>query len=235
MIKFFDLAARDARLRFSPYCWRTKMALKHKGLAFETTPWRFNDKEAITKSGQGRVPVLIFDGGTWLNESWDIAQHLDRQHSDRPMLMRSEAERAAARLVNNWCDLTLHLAFRPLLLLDVYKNAAEKDQPYFRESREKAVGMTLEQLCSDRAGGVEAYVKTFAPMERTLKEEKFLGGAQPNYADYALFGSLQWANCISGTHFLPPDSAGAAWFERLLDLFDGYARKAPTVRDLTAA
>ena len=69
MIKFFDLAARDTRLRFSPYCWRTKMALKHKGLAFETTPWRFTDKEAIANSGQGRVPVLIFDDGKWLNES----------------------------------------------------------------------------------------------------------------------------------------------------------------------
>ncbi len=61
--------------------------------------------------------------------------------------------------------------------------------------------MTLEQLCSDRAAAVQAYVNTFAPMERTLKDEKFLGGAQPNYADYALFGSLQWANCISGTTF----------------------------------
>lgn len=234
MIKFFDLAARDVRLRFSPYCWRTKMALRHKSLAFETTPWRFTDKEMIKKSGQGRVPVLI-DGGQWLHDSWQIALYLDRNYPDRPMLMRSEAERATARLVNNWCDLTLHLAFRPLLLIDVYKNAAEKDQPYFRESREKLVGMTLEKLSDDRAAAVLTLNKTFAPFELTLKEEKYLGGTQPNYADYALFGSLQWANVISGTHFLPPDSAGAAWFERLLDLYDGYARKAPTVRALAAA
>ncbi len=227
MIKLFDLAARDARLRFSPYCWRTKMALKHKGLAFETTPWRFTDKQMIAKSGQAR--------GQWLNDSWDIALYLDRTCPDRPALMHSDAERSAARFVNNWCDFTLHLAMRSLLLLDVYKNAAEKDQPYFRESREKAVGMTLEQLCSARAAAVQAYVKTFAPIERTLKDEKFLGGAQPNYTDYALFGSLQWANCISGTTFLPHDSATAAWFERLLDHHDGYARKAPTVRELAAA
>jgi glutathione S-transferase len=234
MIRFFDLAARDPRLRFSPYCWRTKMALKHKGLAFETTPWRFTDKDAIKPTDQGRVPTLI-DGSQWLHDSWQIALFLDRTYPDRPALMHSDAERAAARFVNNWCDFILHLAMRSLLLLDVYKNAAEKDQPYFRESREKVVGMTLEQLCSDRAAAVQAYVKTFAPMERTLKDEKFLGGAQPNYADYALFGSLQWANCISGTTFLPDDSAAAAWFERLLDLYDGYARKAPTVRDLAAA
>jgi glutathione S-transferase len=234
MIKFFDLAARDARLRFSPYCWRTKMALLHKNLAFETTPWRFTEKEAIAQTGQSRVPVLIFDDGRWLNDSWQIALYLDRTYPDKP-LMRSDAERAQARFVNNWCDFTLHLSMRSLLFLDVYKNAAEKDQPYFRESREKVVGVTLEALCGDRDKAVQAYVKTFTAMERTLQDEKFLGGRQPNYADYALFGSLQWANCIVGATCLPADSAGAAWFERLLDQHDGYARKAPTVRELTAA
>ncbi len=155
MIKFFDLAARDPRLRFSPYCWRTKMALKHKGLAFETTPWRFTDKDAIKPTDQGRVPTLI-DGSQWLHDSWQIALYLDRTYPDRPALMHSDAERAAARFVNNWCDFTLHLAMRSLLLLDVYKNAAEKDQPYFRESREKAVGhdarAVVQRSCSRGAG-----------------------------------------------------------------------------------
>ena len=41
MIKLYDLAAAEDDRRFSPYCWRTKMALKHKGLEFETVPWRF--------------------------------------------------------------------------------------------------------------------------------------------------------------------------------------------------
>lgn len=234
MIKLFDLAGRDDRLRFSPYCWRTKMALLHKGLPFETIAWRFTEKDAIAPSKQIRVPTLV-DGSEWIADSFPIALHLDRTHPDKPALMRGDAERAAARFVNTWCDFTLHLAMRSLLLLDVYNNTAEKDRSYFRESREKAVGQTLEQLCGDRAGSVETFVKTFAPMERTLKDERFLGGTQPNYADYALFGSLQWANAISGTTFLPPDSAGAAWFERLLDHHDGYARKAPTVRELATA
>jgi len=233
MIRFFDLAGRDARLRFSPYCWRTKMALLHKGLAFETTPWRFTEKEAIRQTGQGRVPVLI-DGTQWLHDSWQIALYLDRSYRDRPALMRTDAERVAARFVNNWCDFTLHPALRPLLWIEVYKNSAEKDQPYFRETREKLIGMTLEELSSDRTGAVRGLSTAFAPMERTLQDENYLGGAQPNYADYALFGSLQWANVVSGTIFLPSDSAAAAWFERMLDHHDGYARKALTVREFAA-
>jgi glutathione S-transferase len=234
MLKLFDLAARDEKLRFSPYCWRAKMALRHKGLDFVTTPWRFTDKETIGQTGQGRVPVLV-NGAQWINDSWQIAIYLDRNYPDRPALMKTDAERAAARLMNFWCDLTLHLALRPLVLLDVYKISAEKDQPYFRASREKAVGMTLEELCGNRESALRSYTKTLAPVESTLAAEQFFGGAQPNYSDYVLFGSLQWANIVSGTTFLAPDSATAGWFERVLDLHDGFARKAPTVRDLAAA
>src|ERR1043165_4592545 len=46
-IQLYDLAAAEDDRRFSPYCWRTKMALKHKGLEFETLPWRFTEKERI--------------------------------------------------------------------------------------------------------------------------------------------------------------------------------------------
>lgn len=234
MLKLFDLAGRDANLRFSPYCWRTKMALRHKDLAFETTPWRFTEKETIGKSGQGRVPVLI-DGEQWVHDSWQIALYLDRSYPDRPALMKTDADRAAAHFMNSWCDLTLHLALRHLVLLDVLKAVAEKDQSYFRTSREKALGTTLEQACGDRAANLAGFLKTFAPAEAALSATRYFGGAQPNYSDYVLFGSLQWSNAISGTTFLPDGSAGAGWFEGMLDLYDGFARKAPTVRDLAAA
>ena len=53
-IVMYDLAGADPALRFSPYCWRIRMALAHKGLPVETVPWRFTDKDAIAFSGQGR-------------------------------------------------------------------------------------------------------------------------------------------------------------------------------------
>ena len=46
-IKLYDLAGADPDLRFSPYCWRVKMAIAHKGLPCETIPWRFLDKPRI--------------------------------------------------------------------------------------------------------------------------------------------------------------------------------------------
>ena len=234
MMKLFDLAARDDTLRFSPYCWRAKMALRHKGLGFETIPWRFTEKDVISQTGQGRVPVLI-DGEQWVHDSWQIAEYLDRTYPDRPALMKTDAERAAARFMSFWCDLTFHLALRHLVLLDVLTHAAEKDQPYFRESREKALAMTLEEACADRDAALQTLIKTLAPAEATLKEMDYFGGAHPNFSDYVLFGSLQWPNVISGTIFVAPNSAIAKWFERILDLHNGFARAAPTVRDVAAA
>ena len=234
MMKLFDLAARDDTLRFSPYCWRAKMALRHKGFDFETIPWRFTEKGQISQTGQGRVPVLV-DGDQWVNDSWQIALYLERTYPDRPALMKTDADRAAACFMNFWCDLTFHLALRHLVLLDVHTHAAEKDQPYFRQSREKALAMTLEEACADRENALQTLIKTLAPIEATLKENDYFGGAHPNYSDYVLFGSLQWANVISGTIFVPPESAIAKWFERILDLNHGFARAAPTVRDMAAA
>ncbi len=234
MLRLFDLAGRDPRIRFSQYCWRTKMALRHKGLAFETIPWRFTEKAAISQTGQEQVPVLV-EGANWRHNSWDIAIHLDAAYPDRPPLMKTQAERAAAKFMNSWCDLTLQPSMRPLLFIDVYENVAEKDRPYFRESREKLVRMPLEAFCADREQALAGFLKAFAPAERALAGRDYLGGSEANYSDYTLFSALQWAHVISGTTFLPADFAATAWFERVLDLFEGYARRAPTVKNVTAA
>ena len=51
-MKLYELAALEDDRCFSPYCWRIKMALAHKGLSYETIPWRFTEKAEIALSGQ---------------------------------------------------------------------------------------------------------------------------------------------------------------------------------------
>ena len=78
-MQLYDLAGAEPERRFSPYCWRTKLALVHKGLAAETIPWRFMDKDVIAFSGQEKVPVLI-DGGNVISDSWAIATYLEKTY-----------------------------------------------------------------------------------------------------------------------------------------------------------
>ena len=47
MKKLYELAGADENRRFSPYCWRVRMALAHKRLEVESLPWHFTEKEAI--------------------------------------------------------------------------------------------------------------------------------------------------------------------------------------------
>jgi len=55
----FDLAGEILTVGFSPFCWRTKMALAHKNSEFETIPWRYYDKPKIAFAGADRVPVIV--------------------------------------------------------------------------------------------------------------------------------------------------------------------------------
>src|SRR6202043_1137184 len=60
-ITLYDLAGAEADRRFSPFCWRTRMALAHKGLEVETVPWRFTEKDRLPQPNGGRVPVIVDD------------------------------------------------------------------------------------------------------------------------------------------------------------------------------
>src|SRR5258708_1341271 len=92
-IKLFDLAGAEPDRRFSPYCWRTKLALAHKGLTVETIPWLFSETHAIEMSGQGRVPVLL-DGDKGVSASWTSAEYLEDTYQHRAFLFGSAKARA---------------------------------------------------------------------------------------------------------------------------------------------
>jgi glutathione S-transferase len=59
-----------------------------------------------------------------------------------------------------------------------------------------------------------------------LKDQPFLGGDEPSYADYALAGAFLWARVATPLEPLKTDDPVHGWRERMLDLFDGMGRKA---------
>ena len=225
-LKMYDLAAADPLLRFSPYCWRTKLALAHKGLAVETIPWRFTEKAAIGFSGQGRVPVLI-DGEKVISDSWEIACYLDEAYADRPALFGSADARGAAFFIKRWAESQLHPALVRLIVADIVKILHADDVAYFRESREKALGASLEDYCAAKAEHLKQLHAVLTPLRLTVKDLAFVGGDAPSYADYIVFGALQWARCSSPQDLLEQDEPVAAWFTRVAALYDGLGAKAP--------
>src|SRR5882757_2122761 len=133
-IRLYDLAAADPDRRFSPYCWRTRLALAHKALPVETIPWRFTEKDVIAPSGSPLVPVIV-DGDRWVADSWTIANYLEDTFPDRPSLFGGAAARQLSRFYSCFAD-TLVAAIFPFVVLDILRQVHEKDREYFRQSRE---------------------------------------------------------------------------------------------------
>jgi glutathione S-transferase len=225
-ITLYDLAGAESDRRFSPFCWRIRMALAQKGLDVETVPWRFTEKDKLPQPNAGRVPVIV-DGGKVVHDSTAIANYLETHYPDRLTLFGGEAGRALTSFVQNWTETVLQPALVGFVVLDICRHSAQQDQAYFRQSREERFGTSLENVVKDREQRLPAFRDSLAPLRRTLERQKFLAGAAPAYADYIVFGAFQWARAISDFPLLAADDPIAAWRGRMLDAFDGLARKAP--------
>ena len=219
-----DLAGADPALRFSPYCWRIRFALAHKGLPVETIAWRFTDKAAIAFSGQKRVPV-IRDGDTVVSDSWAIAEYLDERY-ETPTLFGGTAGRAHAHFVNAWADSVMLGGIARLIVRDILDIVDAKDRDYFRKSREERFGMSLEDVQAGRENRVARFRESLQPLRIVLRQQHWLGGTVPSYADFIVAGTLMWPRCGSRFALLAEDDPLAAWFERMLDLFAGLGRAA---------
>jgi glutathione S-transferase len=224
-ITLYDLAGAEEDRRFSPYCWRIKLALKHKGLEFESVPWRFTDKDKIAFAGADKVPVLV-DGEVSIHDSPAIAAYLEKTYPDRPSLFGDAAGAALSRFYVDWTDLVLQGALFRLIVAEIPGLLAPIDADYFRRSRETRVGTTLEAFCAGREAKLTELRQILAPLRRTLGQQPFLSGDKPAWADYTVFGAFQWARCVSPIKLLDADDPIYRWRAAMLGLYGGLAGKA---------
>jgi len=166
-IRIYDLAAAEDDRLFSPYCWRTKLALAHKGLAFESIPWRFTEKDALAAAGSRTVPVII-DGERTVSDSWTIALYLEDAYPGRPKLFEGPQARALAFGFKQWVERVIQLPMLRAVILDIHAGLHPKDKAYFRESREKRLGNTLEAVAADQDKSIAALRGALDPVRRRV-------------------------------------------------------------------
>jgi glutathione S-transferase len=224
MIVLYDLAGAAGR-RFSPNCWRTRLALAHKGLACETRPTRFTEIAAIGDGRHKTLPV-IDDGGRLIGDSAEIADYLETMYPERPSLFGGVSGRALTHFVQTWSIATLHTGIIELILLDIWKALDPIDRDYFRASRERRFGKALEEVQAGREERLPLFRQKLQPLRALLGSQPWLGGDSALYADYLAFAPFQWARSVSDVQLLAPDDPIADWVERCLDLHDGLARSA---------
>jgi len=153
-IRLYELVL-DSGCSASPFVWRIRYALAHKGLPFESVPVGFTEIPKVFGGRFKTVPV-IEHGDTLMAESWDIAEYLDRAFPGAPALFSGPAELAMVRLADAWflADVLRKMFF--VYVLDIHNAARPEDRAYFRRSREEHLkGKSLIHRSHRRTLGVD--------------------------------------------------------------------------------
>ena len=211
MIELYDLAVAND-VRPSPFCWRTKAVLTYKKIPFSTVPVSFTEKPKIAFSGQDRVPV-IKDNGTVVYDSWTIAKYLDDKYPD-PKIFPGLGLKEACRFFNLYVDQTVNPALIYVVVNDIFAKTDPKDREYFRTSREKRFGMTLEEIAAKRAEYLPRLRTVLADLEATIAGQDYFFGTL-TYADFCLFGTFKWATTVSAEPLFEATPALRAWWKRM--------------------
>lgn len=225
-IILYELVGHDTTRPFSPHCWKIRMALRHKGLAFRTEAVPFTKVRHVEGGFDRTVPVLR-DGPNVVQDSFAIAEYLEATYPDGKPLFGSEAGRGAARFVESWSQRTIHPFVTSVALMDIYTLLDEADREHFRKTREAFFGMPLEEIVHRDPEHVEAFSRALQPLRATLKVQPWISGAEPGFADYIVFGAFQWLRVVSTFQPLAQDDVIMGWFGRCLDLHDGEGRNVP--------
>ncbi|MAH83809.1 MAG: hypothetical protein CBB68_05535 [Rhodospirillaceae bacterium TMED8] len=208
-VKLYDLCGKND-IRFSPFCWRIRMALLHKGIMFETVPVRFTEKHKLEFSGQYLMPVIDSDG-TVVSDSWAIAEYLDDTF-EPPTLFPTGREQARAQ--QKWLN-TLHPLIAKSIIMDIHNVLSVEDQTYFRAKREAMFGVRLEEVQAGRETTREQFRIGIEPLRKQIANQPFASGNAPAYMDYIVFSALKWASQVSDFQMLAENDPVALWFDRV--------------------
>jgi hypothetical protein len=119
-VQFYDLAASDPERRFSPYCWRTKLALMYKGLPF--------------------YPVAIYRQGCDRIVRSGTCAGADRRRSCAVRFLDDRAlGRAATRFINGWADSVLVAGIVRLVVNDIFAHLGRKRPRLFLREPQEAI------------------------------------------------------------------------------------------------
>lgn len=220
-MKLYELVGRDQEIGFSPFAWRTKMALAHKGLDYERVPLHFTEiKETLSFANSKTVPVLV-DGENSISDSWNIACYLEENYSENPSLFDGEKGKSAAKLMGHQVARPLLMPLFRVLVFDIYSVLEECDKDYFRETREPRIGCTIEDAASDFEQALKTFQTNLLPYQDYFKQNDFLCGKNAAYSDYILYSMFLWARATSRKKLIEEDAPINQWIKRMDALYDG--------------
>lgn len=218
-ITFYDLQVSTGAT-ISPFVWATKFAVKHKGFDLEIVDGGFTGILERTGGKTERLPAIV-DDGKWVLDSWGIVEYLDETYPDRPMLIPHESTAVLTKALDAWFWGAAVGPWMRSYCADYRDVCFEHDKEYVTSTREVMLGGKLEDLQKGREDRLPAISASLEPLRMALREHKYLGGSEPNYADYRIMGSFLWLASLAQTPALAADDPLRPWIENVRGLYGG--------------
>ena len=220
MLELWELGGRDD-CRFSTFSWRTRLALHHKGLAFDVHPVAVSDKAAIAFSGQSKVPILkhgrprysrfVGDRASIWSKNFPIGRRLfggPVGQTPHALLQPVDGPRThpGARPLSDARRARLRRARRTARILRA------QIEGIFKKSLEELYGRTREGVASASAASCSRCAKCWRPAPIILAAP-----LRPMRTT-SCSGSCNGRASSRRRRCSKMDDVVAAWFERVLDL-----------------
>jgi glutathione S-transferase/RNA polymerase-associated protein len=182
----------------SPYGQKVKVALREKGLAFETvSPGGLGAGGAagafVEANPRAEVPALI-DGEVRVFDSTIILEYLEDAYPTPPLLPAAAADRARVRMIEEVMD----THFEPI-------NWGLSELRWFKRA-EGEQAQALESAAARQTAGFIAW------LERQLADREWFNGEAFGWGDLAV---VPFLNGAAGHGHGPPEASGLAdWLVR---------------------
>ncbi|MCB2065983.1 MAG: glutathione S-transferase N-terminal domain-containing protein [Erythrobacter sp.] len=218
-ITFYDLQVSTGAT-ISPFVWATKFAVRHKGFDLDIVEGGFTGIMNRTGGMTERLPAIV-DDGKWVLDSWGIVEYLDETYPDRPLLIPHESVAVLTRALDAWFWGAAVGPWMRSYCADYRDVCYEHDKEYVTSSRAVILGAALEDVQAGRENRLAGISAALEPLRMALRENDFLGGSSPNYADYRIIGGFLWLASLAQTPALASDDPLRPWVERVCALYDG--------------
>lgn len=150
-----------------PFCWKIRLALVEKGVAFSDRRVDTDNKpaELLALNPLGKVPVLSMDDLV-LTESTLVLHYLEDRYPQRSLLPQSPSQRHQARWLNHYADTVIG----PRIREGIFEQRSKPEKQWDRERIDRAREGWREclQELSSQFSGDEFFVGNFSIAECAL-------------------------------------------------------------------
>lgn len=209
------------QFELSHYCEKVRFILDYKGLPYrkvEVTPG-IGQLDVFRMSGQRQVPVLK-DGSEVIADSTAIAEYLERQYPDRPIIPTEPRLRGLCLLIEQWADESIGLNARKCMLGEMGKNSDFRQSflpPDMPDLVKTALGVVPNELFGvlEMGAGLtpDALKQAQDAMKRDLvslcfilDQQPYLVTDQPTLADFAVAALTMYIKFPGGGYLDLPDA-----------------------------